>query len=205
MHYGYRTGFGSGSNIKCNKKVKNQKGEANFLENNAASDIEKARFCTIFCCWKTVLGQSILRGFLWIFSYILWNLGRPSPSSWQAFLMCAPVFSPLQRMEIWRFVCLAARRFRLGRKYLESRTGNCNRKLSVFPSDGAAFFPFLNFKMISVIYLVWLQGCTATGEKWGGNQGNDWWVIRHVRVYPPPRPLPQRIQSPLFFSFPQTL
>jgi hypothetical protein len=64
MHYGYRTGFGSGSNIKCNKKVKNQKGEANFLENNAASDIEKARFCTIFCCWKTVLGQSILRGFL---------------------------------------------------------------------------------------------------------------------------------------------
>jgi hypothetical protein len=35
-------------------------------------------------------------------------------------------------------------------------------------SAGAAIFflfKFLNFKMIPVIYLVWLQGCTAIGEK----------------------------------------
>ncbi len=123
--------------------------------------------------------------FLRIFPYFLRNLvGRPSPSFWQVFLMCAPVFSPLQRMEIWRFVCLATRRFRSGRKYLESRTGNCIRKWSVLPFSWSSIFFLPNFKMIPVIYLVWLQGCPAIGEKWRGNQGNDWWVIRHVQVYP---------------------
>ncbi len=43
MHYS----SGSGSNIKCHRKVKIKK-EANCLENNAASDIEKARFDTDF-------------------------------------------------------------------------------------------------------------------------------------------------------------
>jgi hypothetical protein len=44
-HYGSGTGFGPESNIKCNKKSKKQKGEAKFLGNNAAFDIEKARLC----------------------------------------------------------------------------------------------------------------------------------------------------------------
>ncbi len=50
MHYGsgYRIEFGAGSNIKCNEKVKKSKLEASFLGNNAAADIEKARFCRIF-------------------------------------------------------------------------------------------------------------------------------------------------------------
>ncbi len=47
--FGPGAGFGSKSNIKWNKKVKNQNLEANFLGNNAAaSNIEKAGFCTIF-------------------------------------------------------------------------------------------------------------------------------------------------------------
>jgi hypothetical protein len=37
----------SESNIKCNEKVKKSKREASFLGNNAAADIEKARFCRI--------------------------------------------------------------------------------------------------------------------------------------------------------------
>ncbi len=41
---GSGAGFGSGYNIKSNKKSK----EGNFLGNNAASDIEKVRFCTNF-------------------------------------------------------------------------------------------------------------------------------------------------------------
>jgi hypothetical protein len=40
------TRFGPGSNIKCNTKVKIQKLEANFLGNNVAFSIEKARFFT---------------------------------------------------------------------------------------------------------------------------------------------------------------
>jgi hypothetical protein len=42
MHSGYGsgTGFGLGSNIKCNTKVKNLKLEANFLGKNAAFSIE---------------------------------------------------------------------------------------------------------------------------------------------------------------------
>jgi hypothetical protein len=50
VHYGSgsRIEFGSGSNIKCNEKVKKSKREASFLWNNAAADIEKARFCRIF-------------------------------------------------------------------------------------------------------------------------------------------------------------
>jgi hypothetical protein len=49
MHYGSgsgsgsKPGFGSGSHLKCNKKVKNPKREANFLGNNTASDIEKGK------------------------------------------------------------------------------------------------------------------------------------------------------------------
>jgi hypothetical protein len=39
-----RTGFGSGSNKKVNKS----KMRGNFSGNHAASDIEKARFCTHF-------------------------------------------------------------------------------------------------------------------------------------------------------------
>jgi hypothetical protein len=45
IHYGSGTGIGSGLNIKWNK---NSIKENNFLENNAASDIEKARFCAKF-------------------------------------------------------------------------------------------------------------------------------------------------------------
>jgi hypothetical protein len=45
-----RTGFGPGTNTKCNTKVENKKLEANFLGDNAVSNIEKARFFTNFCC-----------------------------------------------------------------------------------------------------------------------------------------------------------
>jgi hypothetical protein len=43
MHSGSGNGFGPGSNIKFETKVK--KIEANFLGNHAASSIKKARFC----------------------------------------------------------------------------------------------------------------------------------------------------------------
>jgi hypothetical protein len=49
---GSGAGFGSKSNIKSKKVLKNLKLENNFLGNNAASDIEKARFCANFNLWK---------------------------------------------------------------------------------------------------------------------------------------------------------
>jgi hypothetical protein len=54
MHSGsrYGSGYGPGSNMKCNRKVKSQKLEANFLGKNAAYSSEKARFCTIFLVLK---------------------------------------------------------------------------------------------------------------------------------------------------------
>jgi hypothetical protein len=51
------TGFGPGSNIKCNTKVKNKKLDASFPRNNVASSIKMARFCTIFCCLKSGLNK----------------------------------------------------------------------------------------------------------------------------------------------------
>jgi hypothetical protein len=48
----YGSGFGPGSNIKSNTKVKSQKLEANFLGKNSTSSSEKARFCTIFLLLK---------------------------------------------------------------------------------------------------------------------------------------------------------
>jgi hypothetical protein len=53
MHYGSGARFGSGSNITWNKKklkIKNER--TTFWANNAASDIEKARFVTNFFCRK---------------------------------------------------------------------------------------------------------------------------------------------------------
>jgi hypothetical protein len=45
MHSGSGTGSGPGSNTKCNTTVKKiNKLETNFLGNNAAYGIEKARF-----------------------------------------------------------------------------------------------------------------------------------------------------------------
>ncbi len=54
MHSGSGTGFGPGYNIKCAviQKSKDQKLEGDFLGNNAASSIEKARFCTNFLLLK---------------------------------------------------------------------------------------------------------------------------------------------------------
>jgi hypothetical protein len=47
------SGSGTGSNIKCNTKVKKEKKlDANFLVNNAASNIEKERFFTNFLLVK---------------------------------------------------------------------------------------------------------------------------------------------------------
>jgi hypothetical protein len=39
------------------QKSKNQKLDANFLRNNAESSIKMARFCTNFCCLKSVLNK----------------------------------------------------------------------------------------------------------------------------------------------------
>jgi hypothetical protein len=52
---GSKTGFGSDSNIKLNKEVKNIKLESHFLGIKSASETEKQDFVQIFCCWKTVL------------------------------------------------------------------------------------------------------------------------------------------------------
>jgi hypothetical protein len=63
MPSGSGSGTGSGSNIKLNTKVKkNQKWEANFPGNSAASNIEKARFCAIFVVEKLYLLNTILSG-----------------------------------------------------------------------------------------------------------------------------------------------
>jgi hypothetical protein len=45
MYSGSGTGFVPGSNIKCKTEDKNLKLKTNFLGNNAAYSIEKARFC----------------------------------------------------------------------------------------------------------------------------------------------------------------
>jgi hypothetical protein len=50
MRSGSGTGFGLGSNIKCNTNIKNKKIEADFLGNNAASGTERQDFAQIFCC-----------------------------------------------------------------------------------------------------------------------------------------------------------
>jgi hypothetical protein len=60
MHYGSGSGTGHGSryNIKFNKKSKDLKMRGQLYWKNAASDIEKARFCKIIFSWKTVLKLS---------------------------------------------------------------------------------------------------------------------------------------------------
>jgi hypothetical protein len=62
MHSVYGTGFEPGSNIKCNTKVKNLKLEANSLDNNDASNTEKARFCTNFLLLKNCAKGTWQRG-----------------------------------------------------------------------------------------------------------------------------------------------
>jgi hypothetical protein len=56
MHYGSGTGFGSGYNIKWNKKVKRIKNErTTFREIKLILTLTRQDFVQLFCFWKTVL------------------------------------------------------------------------------------------------------------------------------------------------------
>ncbi len=55
MHYGSGTGFGSGSNIKWNKKSQIKNERTTFREIILIMKLKRQDFVQTFCCWKTVL------------------------------------------------------------------------------------------------------------------------------------------------------